>query len=63
MKAPIRLLNVFLWILVPAAVLGFLAAAGPALFGAAVATKTAGLIGAGVGAALGVVVGAIRRFR
>ena len=63
MKMPINPLNVSLYIAVGALALGFLAAAGPALAGAAHATKVAGLSGAAVGAVVGFVIGLSRRFR
>ena len=63
MKTPISILNVLLYTAVGALALGFIAAAGPALVGAAHATKIAGLSGAAVGAVAGFVVGLSRRFR
>ena len=63
MKTPINPLNVILYIAVGALALGFIAAAGPALAGAAHATKVAGLSGAAVGAVAGFVIGLARRFR
>jgi hypothetical protein len=63
MKTRINLWSALAYIIGPAVVVGFLASAGPALFGAATATKTAGIIGVCIGAVLGLVIGLIRRFR
>lgn len=63
MKTPIKPLNVFVYLVAPATLLGFAASAVPALNGAADLATTFGLAGVGVGAILGLAVGLIRRFQ